>query len=62
MVFLQELSATNKALVHEIGDLEKEKAITYLMMMKLTRGKATRVVDCIGGQMVYLQSFLELGE
>lgn len=32
------------------------------MIKKLTHGEATRVVDCIGGRMVYLQSFLKLSE
>ena len=33
--------------MYEIGYLEDEKAIKY-MMMKLTHGEATKVVDCVG--------------
>ena len=32
------------------------------MMMKLTHTEATRIVDCMGGRMVYLQSFLKLSD
>ena len=47
MPFLQQLSASNRAVVYEIGDLKEEKAIEYLMMMKLTHAEATRLVDYI---------------
>ena len=60
MPLLTLLSTVNKAMVYEIGDIEKEKAIQYLMKMGIMKDGANEVVNCVGGRLVYLQSSMKI--
>lgn len=60
MLFLKELSAANRSLVYEIGDLDKEQANSYLLGKNMRQDTAKKVVSCVGGRLVYLQSCLKL--
>ena len=58
MPFLEVLSTANRADVYEIGDLSEEKAVSFLMKIHMSVGRAKKLVQCVGGRLVYLQSSL----
>lgn len=58
MPFLKELTATNRGLVFEIGDVDEEKAVKFLMDNDTPQNMARAVYNCIGSCLVYLNSFL----
>ena len=60
MPLLEKMSATNGSLVYEIGDLQQEDAVGYLMKNQMPEDKAKEVVKCIGGRLVYLESTVKM--
>ena len=60
MPFLETLSAVNRCLVYEIGDLDEEQAMDYLLGKNMEQEVAKKVVSCVGGRLVYLQSCIKL--
>ena len=60
MPLLKQLSAVNRAIVYEIGDIEKEKATQYLIKTGMMKDKADEVVNCVGGRLVYLESSMKI--
>lgn len=53
MPFLEEFSAANRSLVYEIGDLDEEQAMRYLLGKNMRQDTAKKVVSCVGGRLVY---------
>ena len=62
ILIIEELSATDRGLVYEIGDVDEGKATKYLMEMGFVEERAEKVASCVGGRLVYLQSCLKLTE
>ena len=60
MPLLGRLSAINRALIYEVGDLSREEATTYLTDKGVTKADAEEVVNCVGERLVDLQSSLNL--
>lgn len=56
MPLLEKLSATNRAIVLEVGDLNDDQAISYLMNNQIAEDVARKLVEWIGGRIVNLQS------
>ena len=49
MPMLEGLSAANRAIVYEIGDVSDEKACVYLVRNSIVKEKADELVAFIGG-------------
>jgi len=60
ILIIEELSATDRGLVYEIGDVDEGKATEYLMEMDFVEDRAEKVVSCLEKRLVYLQSCLKL--
>ena len=58
MPLLEKMSAKNRSVVYEIGDLQD--AVLYLMKNLMSEDKAKEVVKCIGGRLVYLESTVKM--
>lgn len=59
MPLLRKLSAANRALIYEVGDISDAEATTYLMKNQVAKDTAKEVVKCVGGRLVDLQSCVE---
>ena len=57
---LEGISATNRGIMYEIGDIKDEDAIYYLMKRGIGEDKAKKLVKFIGGRLVYLQTSVAL--
>ena len=57
---LKLLSTVNRAIVYEIGDIEKKKATQYIIKMGIMKDGADEVVNCVGGRLVYLQGYMKI--
>ena len=62
MPFLELMSASNRALVYEIGDLEEKRAVEFLTRNKIAKDRAKAIVTCIGGRLVYLESSIKIDD
>ena len=56
MPFLERLSVVNRACVYEIGDLNDNEAVSFLLKNNMKESRAKKLVQCLGGRLVYLQS------
>ena len=53
-IHTHKLSATNRAIIYEVGDLHDDDAVSYLVRNGVDESLAKKLVDCIGGRMVHL--------
>ena len=60
MPMLESISATNRGIMYEIGDIKDEDAIYYLMKRGIGEDEAKKLVTFIGGRLVYLQTSVAL--
>lgn len=60
MPLLEVLSAMNRALMYEIGDVCDEKALEYLMNNDVCEDTGRKLVECIGGRIIHLESCVVL--
>ena len=60
MPFLEKLSAVNRCLVYQIGDLDDDQAMAYLLSQNVKQDAAKKIISCVGGRLVYLQSCVNL--
>ena len=60
MPLLEMLSAANRALVYEVEDIDDEKAEIYLIENGIEEDTAKKLVNLIGGRLVYLQSTIKI--
>ena len=58
--FLAKLSATNRGFIYEVGDVHDDDAFRYLAKNGVDESLAEKLVDCIGGRMVHLESCIHL--
>ena len=62
MSLLEDLSATNRAIIYEVGDVEDEEGIKYLMKNGIDESLANKLINCIGERMVYLANSVYLAK
>ena len=62
MSLLEDLSATNRAIIYEVGDVNDEEGIEYLMKNGIDENLAKKLINCIGGRMVYLANSIYLAK
>lgn len=60
MPILDRLSAMNRGLIYEVGDVSYEKAHNYLTLNGIPKDVATELVKSIGGRLVHLESSIVL--
>ena len=60
MPILERLSASNRAIIYEVGDLRDMEALKYLIENGVGIKAAKESVNCVGGRLVYLQDVLTL--
>jgi len=53
---IEELSARNRALIYEVDDIGIGDAVQYMKKQGFTENVAEKLVDSIGGRLVYLES------
>ena len=57
---LEGISATNRGIMYEIGDIKDEDAIYYLMKRGIGEDETKKLVTFIRGRLVYLQTSVPL--
>ena len=60
MPFIEKLSAANRASMYEIGNLDEEKAVSFLIKNNVNEQLAMDIFSYVGGRLVHLQSCLNL--
>ena len=60
LCLLEKLSAVNRCLVYEIGDLDDDQAMAYLLSQNVKQDAAKKIISCVGGRLVYLLSCVNL--
>ena len=56
MPLLDILSAMNRAVVCEVGDVEDDQALAYLMKNDIPEDKARELISLIGGRIIHLET------
>ena len=56
---LKENSSKNRACLHEIDDVDEEKAVTYLMKNGISKDTAEKCFKCVGGRIIHLENYVQ---